>query len=165
MNFNDTIQQFKAPPVMTDAYHKARRSYGLFSGLLIAWELIGVEVKEAPFQNYNILLKSPNATPYVLIILVAYFAFRLSIEWYHCHPARRTLKQSRIDLLVAHSIGFISIALYAIQRILDLQLADKFMIFSDYPWGWMFAFSFLISNIPRAYNHYKAIGGKIRFVK
>jgi hypothetical protein len=115
MNDNNTKLRLKSPSDITEAYHKARRSYGLFSGLLIAWELIGVEVKEAPFQNFNIILKSPNAAPYILIALVAYFAFRTTIEWYQCDPARRAMKPSRIDLSVAHFLGFFSVGLYAIQ--------------------------------------------------
>ena len=53
-----------APPPLTDAYHKVRKQFGLFSGLLIAWELIGVDLEK--FSPYNVQLKNPEAAPYVL---------------------------------------------------------------------------------------------------
>lgn len=113
------------PDAMTDAYHKARRSYGLFSGLLIAWELIGIQVNASPFSDFNVTLKSPEAAPYILIALVGYYAFRLTIEWYQCDSSRRALKVSRVDFFIAHSLGIVAVGLYAIQRGLGLQLADQ----------------------------------------
>ena len=113
------------PDAMTDAYHKARRSYGLFSGLLIAWELIGIQVNASPFSDFNVTLKSPEAAPYILIALVGYYAFRLTVEWYQCDSSRRALKVSRIDFFIAHFLGFVAVGLYAIQRGLGLQLADQ----------------------------------------
>jgi len=51
---------------MTDSYHKARKSYGLFSALLIAWELIGIELtKETPIENFNLIIKAPKAIPFI----------------------------------------------------------------------------------------------------
>lgn len=113
------------PDAMTDAYHKARRSYGLFSGLLIAWELIGIQVNASPFSDFNVTLKSPEAAPYILIALVGYYAFRLTVEWYQCDSSRRALKVSRIDFFIAHSLGIAAIGLYAFQRGFGLQLADQ----------------------------------------
>ena len=113
------------PDAMTDAYHKARRGYGLFSGLLIAWELIGIQVNASPFSDFNVTLKSPEAAPYILIALVGYYAFRLTVEWYQCDSSRRALKVSRIDFFIAHFLGFVAVGLYAIQRGLGLQLADQ----------------------------------------
>ena len=113
------------PDAMTDAYHKARRGYGLFSGLLIAWELIGIQVNASPFSDFNVTLKSPEAAPYILITLVGYYAFRLTVEWYQCDSSRRALKVSRIDFFIAHSLGFVAVGLYAIQRGFGLRLADQ----------------------------------------
>lgn len=118
------IIKSELPDSMTDAYHKARRGYGLFSGLLIAWELIGIKVNASPFSDFNVTLKSPEAAPYILITLVSYYAFRLTIEWYQCDSSRRALKVSRIDFFIAHSLGFVAVGLYAIQRGFGLQLVD-----------------------------------------
>ena len=114
------------PPELSDAYHRGRRSYGFFSGLLIAWELIGVEINEAPFKDFDVLLKSPQAAPYVLIALVLYFAFRTTIEWKQSDQARRGLRASRVDFGVAHLLGVVAIALYGLQRLLEVQIADFF---------------------------------------
>jgi hypothetical protein len=33
-----------SPPPLTESYHKARKNLALFSGLLIAWELVGLKL-------------------------------------------------------------------------------------------------------------------------
>lgn len=62
-------------PTLFDAYHKARRSYGLVSGLLLAWEPVGIELACALITNFKATLKSPHAAPYILIALVGYSRF------------------------------------------------------------------------------------------
>ena len=104
---------------------KARKAYGLTSGLLLAWELIGIELPETPLENVKVTLKSPQAVPYVLIALVLYFAFRITIEWYQSEPARRRLWASRVDFAVAHGIGVAALLLFAIQAFLHVQVANK----------------------------------------
>lgn len=120
----ESVTRLVVPPPLNDAYHKARRNYGLFSGLLIAWELIGVELDKVPFNNLNIVLKSPHAVPYVLIVLVLYFAFRISVEWHQSDPQRRKMKASILDFFIAHGIAIAAVGLYYIQRELDLQVAN-----------------------------------------
>lgn len=112
------------PQSLTEAYQKARKQYALFSGLLVAWELVGIELTKAPLANFNITLKSPQAAPYVLIALVLYFAFRITIEWLQCDRSRRTLRVSLIDFTVSHVLAVAALALYVAQRLLDLQLVD-----------------------------------------
>ena len=38
-------------PEMTEAYHKARRQFALFSGILMAWEYVGIKF-DADVQSY-----------------------------------------------------------------------------------------------------------------
>ena len=114
-----------SPPPLTDAYQKARRQYGLFSALLIVWELIGIEVPKVPVAGLNITLKSPEAAPFVLIALIGYFAFRITIEWYQSIKQRRSMRASRVDFLVAHGLGASALLLYVIQRSLEFQVFDK----------------------------------------
>ena len=139
----DTIKP-ELPDAMTDAYHKARRGYGLFSGLLIAWELIGIQVNASPFSDFNVTLKSPEAAPYILITLVGYYAFRLTVEWYQCDSSRRVLKVSRIDFFIAHSLGLVAVGLYAVQRGFGLRLADQLGGSPPYWIGFGFASSILM---------------------
>jgi hypothetical protein len=57
------------PPPFGDPYYRARKAYGLCSGLLIGWALIGVEFNSTPIENIHVVLKSPDAVPYVLVVL------------------------------------------------------------------------------------------------
>jgi hypothetical protein len=69
-------------PALSESYHKARRNYVLFSAPLIAWELIGFDVPEAPLENVKITVKSPQAIPVVLIVVMGYFAWLVVQEWF-----------------------------------------------------------------------------------
>ena len=106
-------------------FHKARKHYALFSGLLIAWELIGIELPEAPFATVKVSLKSPHAAPVVLLALVVYFGFRLTLEWRQCAPARREVAAPRVDFLAAHALAAAAVVLYTIQQLLDVQVAEQ----------------------------------------
>ena len=107
-----------------EAYNHARKAYGLTSALLIAWELIGVELEASPIESVKLTLKSPQAAPYVLIVLIIYFGFRMTIEWYQNDIRRRRLPASRIDFAVAHAIAIVSLALYGYQTLSKVQLAN-----------------------------------------
>jgi hypothetical protein len=112
-------------PHFGSAYDKARKAYGLSAAVLLAWELIGIELSPTPVESFKVTLKSPQAAPYVLIALVLYFAFRTTIEWYQTEAPRRQMLASRIDFGVAHLIGASSLLLYAVQTLLRIQIADK----------------------------------------
>lgn len=113
------------PPEFSQAYHKAHRHYGFFSALLLGWELVGIDVSTAPLQNVNIVLKSPQALPWVLIALVIYFGFRYLVEWMQSSEQRRKRFISRLDFFVAHGIAGLAVALYFYQTISKVQLADN----------------------------------------
>ena len=111
-------------PTLDEAYSHARKAYGLVSALLIAWELIGAEFEPSPIENVKLTLKSPQAAPYVLIVLTIYFGFRLTIEWYQNDSRRRKLPASRIDFAVAHLIAITALALYLFQTLSNVQIAN-----------------------------------------
>jgi len=117
-----------AEPDFGASYDKARRAYGLAAAILLAWELIGIDLGEAPIESLKITLKSPHAAPYVLIALVVYFGFRLTVEWYQTEPRRRQRPASRVDFAVAHALGLVAVLLYVGQTLLRAQLADKLQL-------------------------------------
>ena len=117
-----------------EAYQGARKAYGVVSALLISWEFIGIEFGASPVETFNVTLKSPQAVPYVLIVLTLYFSFRFTVEWYQSDQRRRTLIVSRVDYAVAHLIGALALMLYAYQAFRNVQIANlfapiQFMIF------------------------------------
>jgi hypothetical protein len=120
----DTAPSDSSPPPFGNAYAKARKAYGLSSAILLAWELVGIEVDPRPIETLKIALKSPQAVPYVLIALVVYFAFHFTVEWYQSAESRRKLRVSRVDFLAAHLIGTGALALYGVQVLLRIQVAD-----------------------------------------
>lgn len=148
---------FGVPPPFGPSYEKARRAYTLCGALLLAWELIGLDVRETPIESLHVTLKSPQAVPYVLIALVGYCAFRFAVEWYQADPDRRRRWVSRADYAVAHVIGMASIALYLFQAMLQTQLVDKLQpgVLAAFVEGSMAGAVvgglFSISNDPRAW--------------
>jgi hypothetical protein len=122
---NPSLQLAEQPPALTEAYHKARRSYVLFSALLIAWELIGFEVPEVPLENIKVAVKSPQAIPFVLLVLIGYFGLRTIQEWFQCDAERRKNKWALSDLLSANCIAATAFFVYLTQRLLEVRLAEE----------------------------------------
>lgn len=119
----------REPQALTPEYHKARKQLMLWAGILFIWELIGIDlekVKEAGGNAGAIItaIKSPQAVPWVLLILVAYFLFKTTIEWYQCSASRRGLRVSRIDFGSAWITSLAAYALYLYQSIRRVQFAD-----------------------------------------
>ena len=121
--------ELSTPPNLTPEfgtpYDKARKGYSLASALLLAWEPIGIEISPEPFDGLHVTFKSPSAAPYILIAVVLYFGFRLTVEWYQAEPARRQRVASRADFFVAHALAVAAISLYVVQALLHVQVANK----------------------------------------
>lgn len=126
---------------MPESFNKARRNLALFSGLLIAWEYIGFGFQSKDgsavtgklFGDIEVTIRNPEVLPVVIVVLVLYFAFRLSIEWNQCPPGRKALPASNIDLYVSYTIAMMAIVLFAMQqafgfRVAGLLTPDSFII-------------------------------------
>ena len=101
----------------------------LWSAILFIWELVGIDLQKAKEAGGNAgaiigALKSPQAVPWALLILVGYFLFRTMVEWYQCNVGRRRLKISRIDYASVWLVASIAIGLYILQAVSHLQLAN-----------------------------------------
>lgn len=124
-----TQKPARDPQALTSEYHKARKQLMLWAGILFIWELVGIDLEKAKEAGGNAgaiitAIKSPQAVPWVLLILVAYFLFKTSIEWYQCSGPRRALRVSRIDFGSAWIVTVLACALYAYQAISRIQFAD-----------------------------------------
>lgn len=118
------------PKALTPEYHKARKQLMLWAGILFVWELVGIDLGKVEATGGNVgavitAIKSPQAIPWVLLILVLYFLFKTTIEWHQCHIARRTLRVSKIDFYAAWIVAVSAYALYLGQRIGRIQIADQ----------------------------------------
>jgi hypothetical protein len=70
MNNSDKFQI----PQLSEAYHKVRRLYGLFSALFIAYEFVGIELSNEPFTAFKITLKkSSSLTVGIISINILFF--------------------------------------------------------------------------------------------
>jgi hypothetical protein len=117
------------PAALSSEYHKARKQLMLWAGILFIWELIGVDLHQAIATGGNIgaivnSLKSPEAVPWALLILVGYFVFKLHVEWRQCSETRRQVREARMDYYSAWIVSIAAIALYFGQKISSAQFAD-----------------------------------------
>lgn len=109
-------------PPLTEAYRKAHKSYVLASGLLAAWELIGVTLDTK--GRWGVDLKSPSAVPLILFTLVFYSGYKMTIEWLQCEPISRTHRAARLDHLVAHLIALTALSIALLQYLWRIQIVE-----------------------------------------
>ena len=117
------------PKELSSEYHKAHKQLMLWATVLFIWELVGVDLGKAKDVGGNIgpivnALKSPQAVPWVLLILVIYFLFKCSIEWAQCRTERRKLPFARADFVSGWIVALAAITLYIAQTISRIQFAD-----------------------------------------
>ena len=119
----------REPRALSNEYHKARKQLMLWSAVLFIWELVGIDLDKAREAGGNAgalisSIRSLQAVPWVLLILVAYFLFKCSVEWYQCSPARRERRVSKIDFASAWIVALMAFVLYVGQAISRVQFAD-----------------------------------------
>ncbi|SRR6266851_1008578 len=117
------------PGALSSEYHKARKQLMLWAGILFIWELVGIDLEKAKDAGGNAgaiigAIKSPQAVPWALLILVIYFAFKLRIEWGQCNQARREMRESRLDYHSAFMVAGAAFILYFAQTISHVQFAN-----------------------------------------
>ena len=138
------------PKALSPEYHKARKQLMLWAGILLIWELVGVDLDKAKDAEGNVgalvkSIKSPQAVPWVLLILVAYLLFKVTVEWCQCSPDRRRVGASRIDFISAWIVSLVAYALYIGQAISRVQFAD--LLQSSNKWQCLFMGFFSASSL------------------
>jgi len=101
----------------------------LWAGILFIWELVGIDLEKAKEAGGNAgaligAIKSPQAVPWTLLVLVLYFAFKMRLEWGQCNQARRSVFESRLDYLSAFVVAGIACVLYFGQTLSHIQFAN-----------------------------------------
>lgn len=122
----ETAPAHDSIPQLTDQYHKGRKFYTLTSGVLLAWTLVGIELAKEPLESLKVSLKNPDVTPIILVLLVLYFAYRTSVEWYQSDARRRNLRASQLDFTVTNILGIISISVYSFQEVSAVNVGAYF---------------------------------------
>src|SRR5258708_29483891 len=117
------------PKELSTEYHKARKQLMLWSAILFIWELVGIDLQKAKEAGGNAgaiigALKSPQAVPWALLILVLYFLFKCWVEWAQCHPDRKKVQFARADFISAWIVSLTAIALLIGQTISRVQFAN-----------------------------------------
>lgn len=112
----------KAPPALSNAYQKAHKTYVLSAALLASWQLIGIELNTK--EKWGVELKSPHAVPLVLLAMIVYFGYRLTVEWMQCDEERRSHRAANLDFVVAHTIAGFALLLSLFQYLLRIRIAD-----------------------------------------
>ena len=119
----------REPQALSSEYHKARKQLMLWAGILFIWELVGIDLEKAREAGGNAgaiigAIKSPQAVPWVLLVLVLYFVFKMRVEWGQCNKARRDVLESRMDYLSAFVVAGIAGVLYFGQTLSHVQFAN-----------------------------------------
>lgn len=109
-------------PPLTGSYEKAHKSYVLFSALLASWQIIGITLETK--EKWGVTFKSPNAVPLVLVSLVVYFGYKVTIEWVQVEEGRRNNIAAAIDFRVAHALAVVALGITFIQYLLHVQIFD-----------------------------------------
>jgi hypothetical protein len=102
----------------------------LWAAILFIWELVGIDLEKAKEAGGNAAalinsIKSPQAVPWALLILVVYFLFKVTIEWYQSNKTRRDTRVAKVDFFSAWVVSFMAIALYIVQTISKIQFANS----------------------------------------
>jgi hypothetical protein len=139
----------REPRALSNEYHKARKQLMFWAAILFIWELVGIDLEKAKEAGGNAgaiigALKSPQAVPWALLILIAYFAFKLSIEWGQCNRARRRLRASRLDYYSAFIVAGTAFALYFAQAIIHIQIANELRFASS----WSLLLGIFVAGLP-----------------
>lgn len=112
---------------LTEQYYKARKQLVLWSAFLFAWELVGINVDQIVIQGASVenLLKSPQAVPWILVVLVFYFGFQTVLEWMQCPAEAVRKKACQVHFGAACVVAVGSMGLYIWQTMAGIQIADK----------------------------------------
>lgn len=119
--------------VLSEGYRKARRDLMLFSALLLAWEIIGIEIpaqSELPGVGTPVTILSPGLLPFVLAILVFYFGYRLQIEWrlldisIRMKNASKASKTASFDHRTTQVLATFAVGAWAIQGVVAVRLFE-----------------------------------------
>lgn len=107
---------------MTEEYFKSRRQLVMWSGILFAFQTVGLDLESLKSATGTLgtayrLITRPDLVPFVIIVLVGYFLVRFAIEYFRCDEASRRLRVSRVDAYLTAGIALSSLILFGFTRV------------------------------------------------
>jgi hypothetical protein len=170
MSKQEPQRRQRAERPLSSEYHKAHKQLMLWAGILFIWELVGIDLTKAESAEGNVgaivrSIKSPQAIPWVLLVLVGYFLFKTSIEWGQCDVERRKGRAARADFISALAVSVLAYALYIFQAISKIQFADALQGSNKFPSVLAGAFSgwFLVLGALILWENYSSFS-KSKFI-
>ncbi|MGD8780678.1 MAG: hypothetical protein PVH88_17140 [Ignavibacteria bacterium] len=97
---------------VSESYQKARKIFAAFSGLVIIWTFVGIDITRFLDEYVKVGVGNPDALPIVLIILTLYFALRFILEWFQISIEIRHSTIMKADFFITVYIGMIALAAF-----------------------------------------------------
>lgn len=112
---------------LTNHYHRSRKVLVLFSGMLMGWEFLGIDIGshvELPVSRTSVTIRHPHVVPSVILLLVLYFFIRLIIEWMQCEEEDRAKPVCKVDFILSCSLALVGVAVALIQGFSGVEIGS-----------------------------------------
>ena len=105
---------------LSEQFYKTRKYYVFYSMILLLWTWIGVTIENndgtagltfsIPYSTKaEVTLPNISNLPMIMILIMSYYAYRVSIEWYSTSPELRANLPAKIDWKFAHTLGLVAL--------------------------------------------------------
>jgi hypothetical protein len=95
-----------------ESYKASQRNYAIFSGVLLLWEIIGVDIDSDLITIINIRIANKDAMQYVLISILVYFGLRFTIERIYIKPLKLSSGIEALDFAASHCLGGLALVIW-----------------------------------------------------
>lgn len=114
-------------PLLTHAYAGERKRLVIYSGLLFAVEMAGLQLghNQSTLFGSFIAFTSPDAVPLVLVALIVWSLFRVMVEWFSCDYRRRQTPFAKLDFYSALLLSTLAVSMFSFQRLTGERLAEQ----------------------------------------
>jgi len=113
----------KPIPEASEPYHRARKQTVLWSSVLLAWELIGIDLAEISGGPGSVAksIQRPEWIPIVLVLGVIYFYVRFGIERAQLDKQRTEMLSLKVDHGLTSGIGAFAILVASVVWVWPLK--------------------------------------------
>lgn len=109
------------------SYHSARKMLVLFSGILLSWEVVGIQVGPQlnwPAIGNSVRIENPSVIPSIVFLVILYFSVRFTLEVMALHERALDLGRAMwLDAGLTWGIAALSIGVFIVQRTSSFRVA------------------------------------------